>query len=243
MANSNNQNSSLSGLVSAYPGIEYFYFINSKGHLGYLTKDLEAVGESFDELLTNEFLELHPNFREQMNVFIQLVSNLPKIYHSVQNSGIEIGDVVTPTIYDVAWKSATLILHQPTLEELEIDSNFAYKHQQKNPFQIDADRDLEPKRSVQQGLDDLINHRNAMGANTFFPVLYLLPRESSLDIPEPEHRIRVLNLLWIPARSAVKTINYNPQDCEGVVSIMRQKLEQRGAINRDLRMENKFSID
>lgn len=243
MVDSTNQSFSLSGLVSAYPGIEYFYFINSKGHLGYLTKDLEAVRESFEELLTNEFLELHPDFREQMSIFIQLVSNLPKIYHTTQNSGIEIGYIVTPAVYDVSWKSATLILHQPALEELEIDSKFAYKHQEKNPFQIDADRDLEEKRSVQQGLDDLINHRNGMGVNTFFPVLYLLPRESSLDVPEPEHRIRALNLLWIPGRSSIKTINYNPQDCQGVISIMHQKLEQRGAINRDLRLENKFSMD
>lgn len=236
------QRADLAQWVDLYPGIEYFYLLTKNGHLGYFCKDKRAVREVFPEKGDGRFLDHHPNFDNELAAFEQLVSQLICAYVARPYAGMELGYVLPQDDSKRLWKSATFVLHDSTLQHLRGDLDTALRSGEKDPFKLDSSLEWEKERSVQQGFDDIINHTDAWRIQTMFPVLFLLPKGMSDEVPEGSQPMRVLNLLWNSVSNGTRSGIFGPGGCADVFDIMQRNLLSRGAINRELRIDNRLSF-
>lgn len=231
--------------VHQYRGIEGFYFLNKAGDLGYITSDgQQASKEIFAQSKDQEFLRLYPDFAEEIEPFLQGISEIPNAYLNEDDAPeIELGYIL-PVTEGKTWLSATLILNKDIVNILKRDDKLLYSKGLKDPFQIDPEAEKSKGvRSVQQGFDDLLHHKDAFGIYKYFPVLFKLP-EKGADITHTgceKAPVRVLNLKWRKSTSgqpsAAQLSSY-----ETVFSVLRANLIKRGAIARDKRLQNKFAI-
>lgn len=231
--------------IHTYKGVEGFYFLNRQGELGYITSDGQrSAKETFPQVEDKEFLRLHPDFREQMEGFVRDLGAIPQAYlHADKAAEIEIGYVL-PVSDSQLWRSATLILHKKTVETLERDDRSLYSKGLKDPFQSDPDVEKSKGvRSVQQGLDDLLYHKNTFGVFRYFPALFKLP-DKGVKITgsgSDKARLRVVNLKWRNTNSQT-TNTAEHADYHIVFSVLRANLIKRGAIDRGKRVQNKFAV-
>lgn len=231
--------------VHQYRGVEGFYFLNKEGELGYITADGQrASKESFSQSQDEEFLQAYPQFADEIGPFLNAISKIPDAYlNEGKESEIELGYVL-PAAEGKTWLSATLILNKDIVDGLKRDDKLLYTKGMKDPFQIDPEAEkMKGIRSVQQGFDDLLHHKDAFGIYKYFPVLFKLP-DKGADITHTgceKAPVRVLNLKWRMGNTeepAAKQLS----SCETVFSILRANLIKRGAIARDKRLQNKFAI-
>ena len=229
--------------VYQYRGIEGFYFLNQTGELGYITSDgKRAVQENFAQSQDKAFLQAYPQFAQEIEPFSQAAREVAKAYLSAEGeTDIELGYVL-PVAEGKTWLSATLILNRSIVDDLERDEKLMYTKGLKDPFQIDPEAEkMKGVRSVQQGFDDLLHHKDAFGINRYFPVLFKLPGKGP-DITHTGNEkapVRVLNLKWRHSDhcAAGQTTMH-----ETVFAVLRANLIKRGAIARDKRLQNKFAI-
>lgn len=236
---------SIARFVHQYRGIEGFYFLNKEGGLGYITADGQrATKEDFPQTQDKEFLRLQPKFADEIGPFLHDTSNIPKIYLDGEAvSDMELGYVL-PVTEGKTWLSATLILNKNIVDALQRDDKLLYTKGLKDPFQVDPETEkMKGVRSIQQGFDDLLHHKDAFGIYKYFPVLFKLP-DKGADITHTgceKAPVRVLNLKWRESSnnqpSAAQLSSY-----ETVFSILRANLIKRGAIAREKRLQNKYAI-
>ena len=239
------KNVNITRFIHTYKGVEGFYFLNRQGELGYITADGQrSAKETFPQTKDEEFLRLHPNFLEQVESFTRAISEIPQAYLAEGKAAeIEIGYVL-PVSDSQAWRSATLVLHRKTVETLERDDKALYSKGLKDPFQSDPEVEkMKGVRSVQQGLDDLLYHKNSFGVFRYFPALFKLSDTGVKIIGSgsEQSRLRVVNLKWHHTRDE-STDPTEPVDYHTVFSVLRANLVKRGAIDRKKRVQNKFAV-
>ena len=239
------KNVSITRFVHTYRGIEGFYFLNRRGELGYITSDGQrSAKETFPQTEDEEFLRRHPEFPELIKGFVRDMAAIPHAYlHADKAAEIEIGYIL-PVSDSQVWRSATLILHKKTVATLERDDKVLYSKGEKDPFQSDPEVEkVKGVRSVQQGLDDLTYHKNTFGVFRYFPALFKLPEEGvKLSGSGSEKaRLRVLNLKWQDLGDQAVDAT-KPSDYHIVFSVLRANMIKRGAIDRDKRVQNKFTV-
>ena len=236
---------SIARFVHQYRGIEGFYFLNKEGDLGYITADGQRTcKENFAQSNDKEFLRTYPEFTAEIDPFLQGVREIPKVYlEENATPDIELGYVL-PVTEGKSWLSATLILNKDIVDKIKSDDKLLYTKGMKDPFQIDPEAEkMKGVRSVQQGFDDLLHHKDAFGVYKYFPVLFKLP-DKGADITHTgceKAPVRVLNLKWRMS-SADRPTAAQLSSHETVFSILRANLIKRGAIARDKRLQNKFAV-
>jgi len=234
----NTPSATLSRFVHQYRGIEGFYFLNKSGELGYIkADDLRSVKETFPQINDRHFLKVHPDFMDQLQSFLRDLGELSALCTVGSGVQMELGYVLPANEGSQTWRSATLVLHRQVVDTLRQDESLLYKKGIKDRYnsnEMDMEK-LQGIRSVQHGLDDLTNHRDANGIYKFFPVLFYL-RDGQAN----QSRLRVLNLKWRPGQAvpdgghdSITAAEFDSR--ESVYSLLRQNLVTRGAINRDVR--------
>ncbi len=236
---------SVARFVHQYQGIEGFYFLNKAGELGYIASDgKRPVKENFAQSQNKDFLLAYPQFALEIEPFLQAIKEIPRAYLAgADESEMELGYIL-PVTEGKTWLSATLILNKDIVDELERDEKLMYTKGLKDPFQIDPETEkMKGIRSVQQGFDDLLHHKDAFGIYKYFPVLFKLPGKDA-DITHTgteKAPLRVLNLKWRNSQSDDNSAEQMSGQ-ETVFAILRANLIARGAIARDKRLQNKFAI-
>ena len=238
----------LSRLIDRYRGIENFYFLNRGGEIGYISRvGMRSIKETFPEANRREFLREHPAFVLELEHFRRDLIELAVRCDSPYAEELELGYVL-PAGDGQRWRSATLVLHDRIIDQLRQDSLAAA-----GPVVAEDAAVKTPKaklrrfRSVQQGFDDLIHHRDAGGRPRYFPALFY---RSSADPAQaaargyPGSRLRVVNLKWRPAgepppRVRDSAAGPDAEDSD-VYDLLRSNLISRGAIDRSLRLEQRL---
>lgn len=204
-------------LTATYKGIEGFYILNRSGRLGYFSRDgtrmiretLDGVGEDravvfFDELTRS-------------------------VTASPPDADRELGYLL-PVDDSHVWNTATLVLHDHVAQSLKDAFDSDIKHGRMTLEEGDRRApDIAPERGLHRGIEDLLNHVGSFGVQTYFPVLYVRPAESSGSASP----VRVLNLISLidgAGRFA------------DVLAQMRENLAERGALNQASRVEHRFSL-
>ena len=243
MPDSNSAN--VARFLHQYKGIEGFYFLNKNGELGFIDQESRrAMKELFAQKDDSEFLQTHPEFKKELNAFKIDIKVIAETYLKGDNvSDIELGYLL-PVSEGKTWLSSTLILHKNIIDTLECDDQLLYSKGIKDPVQIDQEAEkMKGIRSVQQGFDDLLHHRDAFGMYKYFPVLFKLPN-TGIEVAESgtdKAPVRVLNLRWHKSTSE-RTRASDLVTHETVFSILRNNLMNRGAIDRNRRIQNKLQI-
>ena len=169
------------------------------------------------------------------------MTKLISAYLVEPGAGMELGYLAPNKGSKHQWKSATLILHQQTLNTLSGNTNYTLRSREKDPFGIDASQELERERSIQQGFDDLVSHTNTGRFHNLFPVIFLLPQTMKEEVLNGSKRLRVLNLLWTPKWAGTIPQAFGPDGCAEIIDVLQYNLHARGAINRQLRLENQLA--
>ena len=246
------QASAVSRFVHKYRGVEGFYFLNRSGELGYIkSNELRSIKETFPQLNNKQFLKIHPRFMTELECFLRDVGQLTTAYGNEEWDSLELGYVL-PANENQPWRSATLVLHKQVLDTLRSDEDLLYRKGIKDPFQADTESEkFKGIRSIQHGLDDLVNHRDVFGNYKYFPVLFYLP-EHPLPPKLSQHcaRLRVVNLKWRKPADATRSTETTPAppnvaDLNGqeeVFNVLRENLTLHGAIDRSKRVENRLSV-
>ena len=243
MSDSNSTN--IARFIHQYKGIEGFYFLNKDGALGFIDPESRrAVKESFPQVNDKQFLKSHPDLIKELNEFCINIKEIPKTYLKDDSaSDIELGYLL-PVAEGKTWLSSTLILHKNIVDTLDCDDQLLYSTGIQDPFQIDQEAEkMKGIRSVQQGFDDLLHHQDSFGMCKYFPVLFKLPH-TGIGVAESgsdKAPVRVLNLRWRKNTANQASVS-GLATHELVFSILRTNLINRGAINRDRRIQNKFQV-
>ena len=243
MPDSNSAN--IARFLHQYKGIEGFYFLNKNGELGFIDQESRrAMKELFPQVNDKEFLQSHPEFKKELSAFQIDIKEIAETYLKDESaSDIELGYLL-PVTEGKTWLSSTLILHKSIVDTLECDDQLLYSKGIKDPFQIDQEAEkMKGIRSVQQGFDDLLHHKDAFGMYKYFPVLFKLPH-TGIDVAESgsdKAPVRVLNLRWRKSTSQ-QTSASSLAAHETIFSILRTNLVNRGAIDRNQRIQSKFQI-
>lgn len=243
---------SAANLAKEYQGIEGFNILSRSAELCYVAKDTGVVEkETFPHLKDSAFEKAYPNLAEEVAGLMNHVRTLLACYLRSPHAGMELGYVLPVCDESRSWTSATLVLNEHVIEAFKAYEDYRYRKGLKDPFKTDIEGDkLEPMRSVQRGLDDLISHRDEFDTHCFFPVLFLSPEVTPSQVtadtpPESQesrqsHPLRVLNLLW---SSTDESQSARVSPASVVFDMLRSRILDRGAIDRDQRVENRFSID
>lgn len=227
--------------IHQYKGIEGFYFLNRKGELGYIHEQSQrTIKEAYPQAEDRNFLRIHPNFLTQIEGFLESISGIPQAYAN-GTEGIEMGYIL-PVGENHAWRSATLVLHRQIVSTLQRDDKILYSRGLKDPFQSNPEVDkTRGVRSIQQGFDDLLHHKDAFGVYKYFPVLFKLAANDSTRLGPDTSDLRVLNLKWRDHGTApAQASDYLTH--QTVFSILRANLIKRGAIARHKRLQNRFAV-
>ena len=243
MPDSNSVN--IARFIHQYKGIEGFYFLNKNGELGFIdSESRRAMKELFQQVNDKEFLQSQPKFENELNAFKTDIKEIVETYLKEESvSDIELGYLL-PVTEGKTWLSSTLILHKQVVDTLECDDQLLYAKGIKDPFQIDQEAEkMKGIRSVQQGFDDLLHHKDAFGMYKYFPVLFKLPNTGieATQSGSDKAPVRVLNLRWRKSTSQ-QTSASGFAAHEAVFSVLRTNLINRGAIDRNRRIQNKFQI-
>ncbi len=247
-----NNDIAISELSREYPGIEGFYFLSARGELGYVAVDGQAwVKELFPQMEDQEFLARHPRFLEELRQFTHDLKVLKLHYMESFETDIELGYLRTTAEDEFPWHCATLVLNKDVVETLCSDYDALLTRGIKDPSETLADSEsLQELRGIHHGFDDLANHQDNFGTYHYFPLLFYWPLSMRAGVrglkPDVETApMRVLNLLWRPALSG--SADGGGANVYGssatVIEVLRENLVSRGAIDRNRRVENRFSID
>lgn len=227
--------------VHRYKGIEGFYFLNRQGELGYIEEGTQrTVKEVYPQVNDENFLRVHTNFTKQFEGFLKAISEIPKAYENGAD-GVELGYIL-PVGDTYMWRSATFVLHKEVVATLQRDDKALYSRGLKDPFHGDPEVEkMRGVRSVQQGFDDLLHHKDVFGVYKFFPVLFKLPESSVGPGAKTQSALRVLNLKWRDTGAdPVQASDYLAH--QTVFTILRANLFRRGAIERHKRLQNRFAV-
>jgi hypothetical protein len=238
--------SPMAQMALSYPGIEGFYLLNRHAQLGFIEPGtLVARKEKFPQANDPEFIKTHPDFAHELAAFAKEAEVLLQRYQTAPTTGMELGYVVPGDPEDNRWRSATLVLHDAVIEMFEEHEKFLIEKGMKDIFKDDpSDEKVQPRRSIQRGIDDLIHHQTQFGLYPFFPVLFKLPSSQATDM-QP---LRVLNLLWHPQDTSGPGFSPPPHESHehisknAVFSVLRENLMTR-AIDHSRRLEYRLSID
>jgi len=204
-------------LTATYKGIEGFYILNRSGGLGYFSPDgtrmiretLDGTGDGraavfFDELARS-------------------------VTGSPPDTDRELGYLL-PVDDAHVWNTATLVLHDHVAQSFKDAFDRDIKDGRMTLEEGDRRApDITPERGLHRGFEDLLNHVGSFGTQTYFPVLYVRPADSSGSTSP----VRVLNLFSLidgAGRFA------------DVLAQMRKNLTERGALNQASRVEHRFSL-
>jgi len=234
----------LSRFVHIYKGIEDFYFLNRNGELGYIKSGaLRSVKETFPQLRDRAFLNDNPDFLPGLEEFLRELGEISGAYLTNPPHDLELGYIL-PAGDQHLWRTATLVLHKHVVESLRADHEVMVQSGTKE--MVEAERDLSRimgVRSIHQGLDELIYHKDAFGQYRYFPALFLLTDDQDLGQRDAaESRVRVINLLWRGRGLNARKYGAAGSTRELVFWVLRENLTQRGAIDRSQRVENRLSI-
>ncbi|MDH3638717.1 MAG: hypothetical protein OES09_09665 [Gammaproteobacteria bacterium] len=225
-----------------YSGIEGFYFLNNQGELGFVDPDgPKLVKETFPQRKNPEFLTANPEFSNELKGFVRDLALLVDVYRSDADPTIELGYLLPAHDESRNWDSATLVLNDLVVTTMEEDLKHQYKKGLKDPFQVSADEQIiHREKSVQRGLDDLINHRDPFNIHRYFPALFSDQRKKTADDSPVETQItlRVINLMWRPSEHPESKTRRR----ETIFRTLRQNLIQRKAIDPEQRLENRFTV-
>ncbi len=222
-----------------YSGIEGFYFLNNNAQLGFIDPEGPRLArETFPQRKSEEFLQANPQFSDELKGFLHDLSLLLDVYQSNADSTIELGHVLPGHDSSRAWDSATLVLTREVVATVEEDYKYQYKKGTKDPFQVNSDEQtIHSEKSVQRGLEDLVNHRDPFNIHRYFPALYFVGQSGGNE-SDARSALRVVNLMWRPSEHPeTKT-----QRRDTVFRILRHNLVQRKAIDPEQRLENRFTV-
>ena len=238
--------SPMAQMAKSYPGIEGFYLLNRHAQLGFIEPvTLAARKEKFPQANDPEFIKSHPDFAHELAAFVKEAEVLLQRYKAAPTTGMELGYIVPGDLDHSRWHSATLVLHDSVIDVLKQHEEYLVEKGIKDIFKDDpTDEKVQPRRSIQRGIDDLIHHQTQFGAYLFFPVMFKLPSSQASD----RQPLRVLNLLWhgqdttgpgfsSPQRESQQHISRN-----AVFDVLRKNLMTR-AIDHSRRLEHRLSID
>ena len=240
------KSSALSRFLHQYKGVEGFYFLNRQGELGYITNDSsKTIKETFPQLNNKDFIGTHAQFQQELEGFLREIADLCTVYLTSRTTQIEIGYVL-PVSDSQSWHSATLVLHKHVLDTIEQDERQLYAKGIKDPFNGNPDaQKSRGVRSVQQGLDDLLNHKDVFGVYRYFPVLFNDSGQSASEpkADQPRAKLTVLNLRWRQpdqTHDQTNVAGYNAY--EDVYTVLRTNLIAHGAIDRTQRLQYRFDV-
>lgn len=234
----------ISRFVHLYKGIEEFYFLNQAGELGYIKSgELRSVKETFPQLKDRAFLNSNPQFLAELEDFLRELGEISTAYLDTPND-LELGYVL-PAGDQYQWRTSTLVLHRHVLEALQADHDQMLQDGAKEL--LEAERDLARVagvRSIHQGLDELTHHKDAFGMYRYFPALFVVSEDPDASPAQrSKSNLRVINLRWRDRGSTSFSGKESPGRARDLVfSVLRENLTHRGAIDRSLRVENRFSI-
>ncbi len=247
-------NAALSRFVYKYKGIEGFYFLNKRGELGHIkTDDLRSVKETFPQLNDRDFLKAHPHFLDELEEFLRDVGDLCALYGGTHDERIELGYVLPANDNGQTWRSATLVLHKNVVDTIRDDENLSYSKVVEEPLLADQEAEkMQGVRSIQRGLDDLVNHRDPFGHYRFFPVLFVASelqprREPDGDAQAPcsgGTPLRVLNLRWRSGAATGDSIEseHTSPRLDTLFAVLRDNLVRNGAIDRSRRLGHRLPV-
>ncbi|MDH3691754.1 MAG: hypothetical protein OEU36_20105 [Gammaproteobacteria bacterium] len=236
------QGTSVAALAQKYKGIEGFYILNRNGDLGYIVKGTQSARkEAFPQQNDESFIKAHPNFAAELEKFAGHVKALIAFYSESPTAGMELGYVLPASDRTRSWHSATLVLNDHVMEAFKAYDEHLYQKGLKDPFMTDVEGDkLQSMRSVQRGLDDLINHKDQFGHSAFYPVLFVRSSAATAGADGDQSPLRILNLLW--SHSVAEGLGETAPALGTVMDLLRKNVLERGAIDRSQRVENRFSI-
>jgi hypothetical protein len=239
-------------MVSQYPGIEGFYFLTTQGGLGYITTDGQSyIKETFPQIDNPDFLAQHPGFVEELSRFTHDLNLLKVSYLDSHEPDIELGHVRPTGEGEFQWQSATLVLQKDVQDTLRAYFDLLITKGIRDPSEASADSEsMQEIRGIHHGMDDLVNYQDELELHQYFPVLFYWPRSMRAGVgglsPDVETApMRVLNLMWRPAAGAQDDAGTAQgfARCASVFAVLRNNLQDHGAIDRNRRVEHRFSID
>ena len=246
------QTTIITELAIEYPGIEGFYFLSTRGEIGYIAPDGGSyIKETFPQIDDPDFLAQHPRFVEELHHFTHDLNVLKVHYLDSHEPDIELGYLRPTNEGEFPWHSATLVLQKDVLDTLYADYDALLTKGVKDPSQASVDNEsLEDVRSIHHGLDDLANYQDNFGVYHYFPLLFYWPPSMRAGVRglAPDVAIapmRILNLMWRPAGSGYGDagVAHGHRRCTTVFTVLRNNLEDHGAIDRNRRVEKRFEIE
>lgn len=204
-------------LTGRYKGIEGFYILNRTGRLGYFSSDGTRMrSEHLEDIAA-----------DKATLFFEQLARA--VTASPPDANKELGYLL-PVDDSRVWRTATLVLHDHVAQALK--DAFERDIAGGRMTLAEGDRkapDIAAERGLHRGFEDLMTHVGSFGVQVYFPVLYVRPVAG----PGPANPLRVVNLLSLLSDAG---------RFAGILAKMRQNLAERGALDRSVRVEHRFTL-